>query len=190
MYVDDVPFGSSTAYAVGSGTALDMGLLDLNHIEILRGPQGTMYGASAMGGLIKYVTNEPDTTRFFGRAMAAAQQHPARQREQHRERGPERPASARTSPACGSPPSATTSAASSTRSAPAAGTDVNTGNTVGGRVALLAQPHVQPADQADRDQPGHQARKPGLGGLRRRDRQTRSNGDSHEASSPCASPTR
>src|SRR4029453_18810970 len=71
MYVDDVPFGSRNPYAIGAGTALDMGLLDLNRIEILRGPQGTIYGASTMGGLIKYVTNEPDTSRFFGRALLA-----------------------------------------------------------------------------------------------------------------------
>ena len=61
VYVDDVPFGSSTVYGGGASFALDMGLLDLNHIELLRGPQGTLYGAGAMGGLLKYVTNEPDT---------------------------------------------------------------------------------------------------------------------------------
>jgi iron complex outermembrane recepter protein len=61
VYVDDVPFGSSTSYGNGSSYALDMGLLDLNHIELLRGPQGTLYGAGAMGGLLKYVTNEPDS---------------------------------------------------------------------------------------------------------------------------------
>ncbi|VVE86865.1 TonB-dependent receptor [Pandoraea bronchicola] len=68
MYVDDVAFGSSTAYGQGSAFALDMSLLDLNHIEILRGPQGTLYGAGAMGGLIKYVTNEPDPSGFSGQA--------------------------------------------------------------------------------------------------------------------------
>ncbi|VVE13975.1 ligand-gated channel [Pandoraea horticolens] len=61
VYVDEVPFGSSTVYGGGAALALDMGLLDLNHIELLRGPQGTLYGAGAMGGLLKYVTNEPDT---------------------------------------------------------------------------------------------------------------------------------
>jgi iron complex outermembrane recepter protein len=61
VYVDEVPFGSSTIYGSGSQLSLDMGLLDLNHIELLRGPQGTLYGAGAMGGLLKYVTNEPDT---------------------------------------------------------------------------------------------------------------------------------
>ena len=66
IYVDDVPFGSSSAFAAGSTMALDMSLLDLNHIEVLRGPQGTLYGAGAMGGLLKYVTNEPDTTELSG----------------------------------------------------------------------------------------------------------------------------
>jgi outer membrane receptor protein involved in Fe transport len=66
-YVDDVPFGSSSPYLLGSTTALELSLLDLNHIELLRGPQGTLYGASSMGGLIKYVTNDPDTTELSGK---------------------------------------------------------------------------------------------------------------------------
>ena len=67
-YIDDVAYGSSSAFAAGSATALDMALLDLDHIEILRGPQGTLYGAGAMGGVIKYVTTEPDTSEFSGKA--------------------------------------------------------------------------------------------------------------------------
>ena len=63
IYIDDVAYGSSSAFAAGSQTALDMSLLDLNHIEVLRGPQGTLYGASAMGGVVKYVTNEPEIGR-------------------------------------------------------------------------------------------------------------------------------
>jgi outer membrane receptor protein involved in Fe transport len=65
-YVDDVAVGSSNAYGAGATTALDMALLDLNHIEVLRGPQGTLYGAGAMGGLLKYVTNEPETDELSG----------------------------------------------------------------------------------------------------------------------------
>ncbi len=68
VYIDDVAFGSSSAFAAASTTALDMALLDLNHIEVLRGPQGTLYGAGAMGGVVKYVTNEPDTTELSGKA--------------------------------------------------------------------------------------------------------------------------
>jgi len=67
VYVDEVAFGSSSAFVHGGVQALDLSLLDLNHIEVLRGPQGTLYGAGAMGGLLKYVTNEPDSTAFSGR---------------------------------------------------------------------------------------------------------------------------
>jgi iron complex outermembrane recepter protein len=67
VYLDDVAFGSSSAFAGGSTMALDMSLLDLNHIEVLRGPQGTLYGAGAMGGLLKYVTNEPDSYELSGK---------------------------------------------------------------------------------------------------------------------------
>jgi iron complex outermembrane receptor protein len=64
VYVDDVPYGSSTNFANGVATALDVGLFDMDRIEVLRGPQGTLYGASAMGGVLKYVTKQPDPTDF------------------------------------------------------------------------------------------------------------------------------
>ena len=70
-YIDDVAFGSSTGFVGEAVAALDMALLDLNHIELLRGPQGTLYGAGAMGGLLKYVTNEPDSSGFSGKAGVA-----------------------------------------------------------------------------------------------------------------------
>ena len=66
-YVDDVAFGSSSSFLVGGSTALDLTLLDLRRVEVLRGPQGTLYGAGSMGGLLKYVTNEPDTYTLAGR---------------------------------------------------------------------------------------------------------------------------
>jgi outer membrane receptor protein involved in Fe transport len=42
--------------------------MDLDHIEFLYGPQGTLYGAGSMGGLVKYVTNKPDASGFSGSA--------------------------------------------------------------------------------------------------------------------------
>ncbi len=74
MYVDDVAFGSSSAFVGGANTALDLSLLDLKHIEVLRGPQGTLYGAGAMGGLLKYVTNEPDSSQFSGKVGVGMRQ--------------------------------------------------------------------------------------------------------------------
>ena len=60
--VDDVPYGSSTTdFAIA-----DLDPFDIDHIEVLRGPQGTLYGASSMGGLIKYVMVQPDTDNFTG----------------------------------------------------------------------------------------------------------------------------
>jgi iron complex outermembrane receptor protein len=64
VYVDEVPYGSSTIFALNAQFALDPALFGLDRIEVLRGPQGTLYGASAMGGLIKYVSKQPDATRF------------------------------------------------------------------------------------------------------------------------------
>lgn len=77
IYVDDVPYGSSTPFAESARLSLDVALFDMNRIEILRGPQGTLYGASTMGGLLKYVTNAPDTAVLSGtaRANVASTQH-------------------------------------------------------------------------------------------------------------------
>ena len=67
-YIDDVPYGSSTSSAYGSIGTLDLDPAILQRIEVLSGPQGTLYGASSMGGLIKYVTRAPSLTGFSGQA--------------------------------------------------------------------------------------------------------------------------
>ena len=59
-YIDEVPVGSSGLYQAATTLVLDYLPFDLERIEVLRGPQGTLYGASTMGGLLKYVTREPD----------------------------------------------------------------------------------------------------------------------------------
>src|SRR5690606_37758962 len=59
-YVDEVPVGSSGVYQAANIFNLDLLPYDISRIEVLRGPQGTLYGAGAIGGLLKYVTREPD----------------------------------------------------------------------------------------------------------------------------------
>ena len=68
VYIDEVPYGSSTPFALAGRYGLDAGLFDLDRVEVLRGPQGTLYGASSIGGIVKYVTNPPDTGSFSGDA--------------------------------------------------------------------------------------------------------------------------
>ncbi len=70
IYVDDVPYGSTSSLDYSRLLALDVGLFDLDRVEVLKGPQGTLYGASSMGGLIRYVTKRPDSTRFGADAQA------------------------------------------------------------------------------------------------------------------------
>ena len=59
-YIDEVPVGSSGLYQAASVLNLDLLPYDIERVEVLRGPQGTLYGAGAIGGLLKYVTREPD----------------------------------------------------------------------------------------------------------------------------------
>ena len=66
-YIDDAPFGSSTIYAFGSLLTPDIDPSDLERIEALNGPQGTLYGSNTLGGLIKFVTTPPDTQQASGR---------------------------------------------------------------------------------------------------------------------------
>jgi iron complex outermembrane receptor protein len=68
VVIDDVPYGSAT----NTGVIPDLDPSDLRQVEVLRGPQGTLYGASSMGGLIKYVMNDPDTQHATRRVEAGA----------------------------------------------------------------------------------------------------------------------
>jgi iron complex outermembrane receptor protein len=73
VYFDDVPFGSSTGLANGSISAGDFDTFDVARIEVLRGPQGTLYGASSVGGVLKYVPNRPSVERFEARVLGSAE---------------------------------------------------------------------------------------------------------------------
>lgn len=58
-YLDDIPL-TAPAGAQNGKVVIDPSLYDLNRIEVLRGPQGTLYGAGSMGGTVKLVTNQPE----------------------------------------------------------------------------------------------------------------------------------
>lgn len=59
VYVDDVPIGSSNSFAGGPSIQFDGVQGDIERIELVRGPQGTLYGSSAMGGVVRYITRDP-----------------------------------------------------------------------------------------------------------------------------------
>ena len=67
VYVDETTFGSSSGLANGAILTGDFDTFDVARVEVLRGPQGTLYGASSLGGVLKYVTHEPQFDSFEGR---------------------------------------------------------------------------------------------------------------------------
>lgn len=69
-YIDETPLGTSSNYGGGSTEVLDLLPYDFQSIEVLRGPQGTLYGASALGGVVRYVTKQPDLDQSWWRAGA------------------------------------------------------------------------------------------------------------------------
>jgi outer membrane receptor protein involved in Fe transport len=71
VYVDETPFGSSSGLVNGAVLAGDFDTFDVNRIEVLRGPQGTLYGASSLSGVLRFVTNAPSTDRFQVRGRAS-----------------------------------------------------------------------------------------------------------------------
>src|ERR1700733_8072033 len=64
LYFDDVPIASSGSNPAGGIAAPDLHLYDINRVEALSGPQGTLYGASSLAGTLKIVTNQPDAAKF------------------------------------------------------------------------------------------------------------------------------
>lgn len=61
LYLNDVPMS-------GSGQLPDLNLYDLNRVEALKGPQGTLYGEGAMGGAIKMILNAPSFDSYETKA--------------------------------------------------------------------------------------------------------------------------
>ena len=49
------------------GRNLDVYAADLNRVEVLAGPQGTLFGASSQAGTVRLITNKPDPTGAYGK---------------------------------------------------------------------------------------------------------------------------
>jgi len=58
FYLDDTSL-TTFAYATAGKVVIDPDLYDLNRVEVLRGPQGTLYGSGSMGGTIRLISNPP-----------------------------------------------------------------------------------------------------------------------------------
>lgn len=63
LYLDEQPLSQP-------GRNLDVYIVDMNRVEVLAGPQGTLFGASSQAGVIRLITNKPDTTGFSGNVRA------------------------------------------------------------------------------------------------------------------------
>jgi outer membrane receptor protein involved in Fe transport len=67
FYLDDVPL-TGPANAQNGHVVIDPDLYDLNRIEMLRGPQGTLFGSGSMGGTVRLITNQPDPSGYHASA--------------------------------------------------------------------------------------------------------------------------
>jgi iron complex outermembrane recepter protein len=59
-YIDDTPIGATGFHERGGSYAVDLLPYDVKQIEVLAGPQGTLYGANALGGILKYDLVQPN----------------------------------------------------------------------------------------------------------------------------------
>ena len=74
IYIDDTPV---QVRAVGAATHAYPEIFDLERIEVLRGPQGTLFGAGSEGGAVRFITPQPSLDHYTGysRAEAAVTEH-------------------------------------------------------------------------------------------------------------------
>ena len=68
FYLDETSITPPATASTGK-SEIDPDLYDLARVEVLRGPQGTLYGAGSLGGTVKLVTNKPDFQGFYGSAQ-------------------------------------------------------------------------------------------------------------------------
>ncbi|MHA4837883.1 TonB-dependent receptor [Sphingopyxis sp. MSC1_008] len=71
QYLDETPITAAATAALAGELNPDLDPFDMSRIEVLKGPQGTLYGANALGGVIKYVTNAPDFGGFSSAVEAS-----------------------------------------------------------------------------------------------------------------------
>jgi outer membrane receptor protein involved in Fe transport len=68
FYLDEIPL-SPPAVSQSGKVVIDPNLYDVERVEVLRGPQGTLYGSGSMGGTVKVITNQPKLGVFEGSAQ-------------------------------------------------------------------------------------------------------------------------
>ena len=66
VYIDDVPIGSGNGQAAGASLMLDVMKAGMERVEIVKGPQGTSFGASSMGGIVRYISGDPSLGEVDG----------------------------------------------------------------------------------------------------------------------------
>lgn len=66
-YLDEMPVTPMNSASGGEASnGADVSPLDLERVEVLKGPQGTLFGEGAAGGVIRFITKDPDLTRLGG----------------------------------------------------------------------------------------------------------------------------